>query len=36
MAVRSVSFDEDRPLSDQLGQYRILRTSPLMKVPFVC
>jgi hypothetical protein len=36
MAARSVSFDEDRPLSDQLGQYRILRTSPLKKVPFVC
>jgi hypothetical protein len=25
-----------RPLSDQLGQYRILRTSPLTEVPFVC
>jgi hypothetical protein len=36
IAMQSVSFDEDRPLSDQLGQYRILRTSPLMKVPFVC
>jgi hypothetical protein len=24
------------PLSDQLGQYRILRTSPLVAVPFVC
>ena len=36
MATQSVRFDEPRPLSDQLGQYRILRTSPLMKVPFVC
>ena len=36
VAMQSVSFDEARPLSDQLGQYRILRTSPLMKVPFVC
>lgn len=25
-----------RPLSDQLGHYRILRTSPLVEVPFVC
>ena len=32
----STTFNEDRPLSDQLGQYRILRTSPLMKVPYVC
>jgi len=36
VAARSVNFDEPRPLSNQLGQYRILRTSPLMKVPFVC
>jgi hypothetical protein len=36
MAMQSVSFNEPRPLKDQLGQYRILRTSPLMKVPFVC
>jgi len=35
-ALKSISFDEDRPLNDQLGQYRILRTSPLTKVPFVC
>ncbi|MDO9376545.1 MAG: hypothetical protein Q7T76_19120 [Ferruginibacter sp.] len=25
-----------RPLSDNLGRYRILRTSPLTEVPFVC
>jgi hypothetical protein len=25
-----------RPLSDALGQHRILRTSPLTEVPFVC
>lgn len=35
-AAQSVSFDEDRPLSNKLGDYRILRTSPLMKVSFVC
>jgi hypothetical protein len=27
---------ERRPLSDQLGHFRILRTSPLTEVPFVC
>ncbi|MBB1284625.1 hypothetical protein HRH25_09595 [Flavisolibacter sp. BT320] len=26
----------DRPLSNELGKYRILRTSPLVEVPFVC
>ena len=26
----------DRPLSSELGKYRILRTSPLVEVPFVC
>jgi hypothetical protein len=36
IALKSIRFDEDRPLSDQLGHYRILRTSPLMKVPYVC
>jgi hypothetical protein len=36
MALKSIDFDEDRPLNDQLGNYRILRTSPLMKVPYVC
>ncbi|MCB0684407.1 MAG: hypothetical protein KDC32_26370, partial [Saprospiraceae bacterium] len=25
-----------KPLSDQLGHYRILRTSPLVPVPEVC
>jgi hypothetical protein len=35
-ALRSLRFDQDRPLSDQLGQYRILRTSPLTRVPYVC
>ncbi len=27
---------QPKPLSDQLGEYRILRTSPLTEVPFVC
>lgn len=36
MASQSVSFNEDRPLSSQLGDYRILRTSPLTPVPFYC
>ena len=35
-ALKSINFDEDRPLSDQLGHYRVLRTSPLMRVPYVC
>jgi len=31
------AFAEERgPLSDELGQHRILRTSPLTEVPFVC
>jgi len=36
VAGRSVDLEQDRGLSDQLGNYRILRTSPLNKVPFVC
>src|SRR5439155_25742280 len=36
VALKSINFDEDRPLNDQLGNYRILRTSPLRKVPFGC
>ena len=36
VSLKSIDFDEHRPLSDQLGHYRILRTSPLMKVPYVC
>ena len=36
MAAESVSFSRPRPLSDKLGYYRILRTSPLAEVPFVC
>jgi hypothetical protein len=36
IAGRSVDIEQDRGLSDQLGNYRILRTSPLNKVPFVC
>jgi hypothetical protein len=36
VALKSINFDEDRPLSDQLGHYRILRTSAFMKVPYVC
>jgi hypothetical protein len=34
-AVQGIA-DERRPLSNQLGHYRILRTSPLTEVPFVC
>lgn len=29
-------FEESSPLGDELGQHRILRTSPLTPVPFVC
>ncbi len=29
-------FNDIRPLSNQLGEFRILRTSPLTEVPFVC
>jgi hypothetical protein len=32
----SISFDEPRPMTNDLGNYRILRTSPLTKVPYVC
>ena len=28
--------EQPKPLSDQLGDYRILRTSPLTEVPDVC
>ncbi len=28
--------NQPKPLSDGLGEYRILRTSPLTEVPFVC
>jgi hypothetical protein len=34
--IQTSSLSERRPLSDQLGHYRILRTSPLTEVPFVC
>jgi hypothetical protein len=34
---RARVFDQSSsPLSDELGQHRILRTSPLTEVPFVC
>jgi hypothetical protein len=36
MARQSIQLNEDRPLSNQLGDYRILRTSPLTAVPFFC
>jgi hypothetical protein len=36
MAADAVSFTRPKPLSDKLGYYRILRTSPLAAVPFVC
>ncbi len=29
-------IQQPKPLSDQLGEHRILRTSPLTEVPFVC
>ncbi|PZX52422.1 hypothetical protein LV84_03428 [Algoriphagus ratkowskyi] len=32
----SGNISDSRSLSDQLGHFRILRTSPLTKVPFVC
>jgi len=32
----AVQQDDVRPLSDALGNYRILRTSPLTAVPEVC
>jgi hypothetical protein len=32
----SVNLREPKPLSDKLGYYRILRTSALNEVPFVC
>ena len=32
----SFSFDEPRPMSNDLGHHRILRTSPLTKVPYIC
>ncbi len=35
-AFAAVNSSDVRPLSDQLGEYRILRTSPLTEVPFVC
>jgi hypothetical protein len=35
-SMQALSVAERRPLSDQLGYYRILRTSPLTEVPFVC
>ncbi len=36
LSLDAVTFNEPRPLSDKLGEYRILRTSPLTEVPFVC
>ncbi|HEY4326852.1 MAG TPA: hypothetical protein VGN20_22895 [Mucilaginibacter sp.] len=30
------AYDSNSPLSESLGRYRILRTSPLTKVPYVC
>ena len=35
-ALLSDAFARPRPLTTQLGQYRILRTSPLAEVPAVC
>jgi hypothetical protein len=36
MRSESISIKESKPLSDELGDHRILRTSPLAMVPFVC
>jgi hypothetical protein len=36
IAGQSASLVERRPLNAQLGNYRLLRTSPLTKVPYVC
>jgi len=35
-AFSAVNVLDVKPLSNQLGEYRILRTSPLTEVPFVC
>ena len=35
-AAATAEFDTTRPLSDQLGNFRILRTSPLTPVPDIC
>lgn len=35
-AQQSVNLTASRPLNDQLGHFRILRTSPLTRVPYVC
>ncbi len=32
----SAVLNDVKPLSDQLGEFRILRTSPLTEVPYVC
>ena len=32
----SIDLEQPKPLSDNLGHYRILRTSPLVEVPFIC
>jgi hypothetical protein len=31
-----LSFDAPRPMSSDLGHHRILRTSPLTKLPYIC
>jgi hypothetical protein len=36
MTATSVNFNREKPLSDKLGHFRILRTSPLSEVPFIC
>ncbi len=32
----SLSLDEPRPMTSDLGHHRLLRTSPLTKVPYIC
>jgi hypothetical protein len=36
IAMQSINLNEAKPLSNKLGHYRILRTSPLTEVPFMC
>jgi hypothetical protein len=34
--INQAFFDQTKPLSNQLGHFRILRTSPLVEVPYIC
>jgi hypothetical protein len=35
-AIQTIRLIEDKPLSKDLGKYRILRTSPLIEVHIIC